>query len=249
MSRPLAILTIILGLLMLFPVRAQEPALDLGRAAFDAKMHGQFALAIRLFDRALLEGNLSAAQRGMVHYGGGASYQQLKVRGRALAGLDAAIVLLPEFPNSYVYRALIWVAERHYKPTILMNLAGALAPIGQVDRAIETYDQAIAERPNAAKLYYNSAVTYIIKNDSEKAFSDLNQALALQPEFADALENRGVLLSVDGKAEEAIADFDAAITLSSGDVKFRENRANTLLTLGRYREGAERIRFCAEINL
>ena len=69
MSRPLAILTIILGLLMLFPVRAQEPALDLGRAAFDAKMHGQFALAIGLFDRALLEGNLSAAQRGMVHYG------------------------------------------------------------------------------------------------------------------------------------------------------------------------------------
>lgn len=34
MSRPLAILTIILGLLMLFPVKAQESALDLGRAAF-----------------------------------------------------------------------------------------------------------------------------------------------------------------------------------------------------------------------
>lgn len=49
-----------------------------------------------------------------------------------------------------------------------MNLAGALARIGQVDRAIETYGQAIAERPNAAKLYYNRAVTHILKNDREK---------------------------------------------------------------------------------
>ena len=253
--RHLAIWTLVVGLLALVPVRAQEPTLELGRAAFDAKMRGQFALAVGLFDRALLEGNLSTAQRGMLYYGRGSSYQELEVRTRALSDLDTAIVLLPEFPNSYVYRALVWIAERRYEqaigdlnhaqklvpkdPIILMNLAGALARAGQVDRAIETYDQAIAERPDAAKLYYNRAVTYILKNDREKALSDLNKAIALQPKFADAYENRGVLMSVDGKADQAMDDFEAAISLSPRDVKFRENRANALSTLGRYSEALD----------
>lgn len=91
MSRSLAILVLIFGLLTAGPVRAQEPALDLGRAAFEAKMRGQFALAIGLFDRALLQSNLSAAQQGMLYYGRGASYEQLEVRGRALSDLDTAI--------------------------------------------------------------------------------------------------------------------------------------------------------------
>ena len=91
MSRSLAILVLIFGLLTAAPVRAQEPALDLGRAAFEAKMRGQFALAIGLFDRALLQSNLSAAQQGMLYYGRGASYEQLEVRGRALSDLDTAI--------------------------------------------------------------------------------------------------------------------------------------------------------------
>lgn len=255
MPRSFAISMLILALLTFAPVRAQEAALDVGRAAFDAKMRGQFALAIGLFDRALLESNLSTAQRGMLYYGRGASYQQLEVTGRALSDLDAAIVLLPDFPNSYVYRALIWIVERRYEqaiedlnfarklvpkdPTILMNLASAFARVGQVDRAIETYDQAIAERPDAARLYYNRAVAYILKKDRGKALSDFNQAIVLEPNFADAYENRGVLLVVDGNAEQAIADFDAAIKLSPRDVKFRENRANALLTLSRYREALD----------
>lgn len=254
MLRSLAILTL-LGLMTLVPVRAQEPQLNLARAAFEAKMQGQFAVAIGLFDRALSVGNLSTAQRGMLYYGRGASYQQLEVEGPALSDLDAAIVLLPEFPNSYVHRALIWIAERRYEqaiedlnyaqkivpkdPVILMNLAGALTQIGQVDRAIETYNQAIVERPDAAKLYYNRAIAYILKNDREKALSDLNQVITLQPKFADAYGNRGVLLRVDGKDEKALADFDAAITLSPRDVKFRENRADVLSTLGRYSEALD----------
>lgn len=265
MSRLFAILlAFILGLLTIGPVTAQEPTLELGRAAFEAKTRGQFALAIGLFDRALLESNLSAAQRGMLYYGRGASYEQLEVRGRALSDLDSAIVLLPEFPNSYLYRALIWVAERQYDqaiedlhyaqklvphdPTILMNLAGAFARLGQADRAIETYGQAIAERPDAAKLYYSRAVAYIQKNDRAKALSDLNQAIMLQPKFADAYENRGVLMSIDGKAEQALADFDTAIALSPNDVKFRENRANALSTLGRYSEALHEFDRALEID-
>lgn len=265
MTRLFAILSLILGLWTVGSAQAQEPSLDVGRAAFDAKMRGQFALAVGLFNQALLESNLSAAQKGMLYYGRGASYEQLEVRGRALADLDTAIVLLPEFPNSYVYRALIWTAERQYDqaiedlnfaqklvphdPTILMNLAGAFARLGQVDRAIETYGQAIAVRPDAAKLYYSRAVAYILKNDREKALSDLNQAIMLQPKFADAYENRGVLLSVDGNAEQAIADFDTAIALSPNDVKFRENRANALSTLGRYSEALHEFDHALKIDL
>ena len=264
MLRSQIILALAIGLLAVHPAEAQKPALDLSRSAFEAKMQGQFHLAIGLFDRALQESDLTTAQRGMLYYGRGASYQQLDARGRALSDLDAAIALLPEFPNSYVYRALVWNSERRYEeaiedlhfaqkrapkdPTVLMNLAGALAQIGQLDRAIETYDQAIKERPDAAQLYYNRAVTYILRKDRAKALTDLNQAIALRPDFADAYENRGVLLSVEGKSEEALSDFNTAINLAPSDVKFRENRAYALLAIGRRDEALKEFEFALKID-
>lgn len=47
-------------------------------------------------------------------YSRGVSYEARGLRDRALGHFDAAIALLPQFPNSYIYRALIWTHRREF---------------------------------------------------------------------------------------------------------------------------------------
>lgn len=97
-----------LALFAVSPSAAQPEPLDLAKAGFSAKQHGEFALAIRLFDEALKQSVFDQKQRGLLFYGRGASYEALGARDRALADLDAAVALIPEFPNAYLYRGIIW---------------------------------------------------------------------------------------------------------------------------------------------
>ncbi|MDH8308107.1 hypothetical protein QIG59_28085, partial [Klebsiella pneumoniae] len=70
-----------------------------------AKERRQYPYAIQLFDEALRRGEFAPDQRGFLLYSRGVSYEALGLRDRALGDLDAAIALLPQFPNFYVYRA------------------------------------------------------------------------------------------------------------------------------------------------
>ena len=229
---------------------ARGDALELARAGFVAKEHRQFALAIQLFDEALRQGSFAKEPHGFLVYSRGVSYEGLGVRDKALADFDTAIALLPDFPNSYIYRGLIWVDQREYDRAIedflhagrlnpkdsmvFNNLGGVYEKKGDFDRAIESYDQAIRLQPNYAGAYYNRAQAYIGKQDVERALADYDQAIWLQPNFADAFGNRGVLYLARGQSNKAIADFGTAIRLSPRDVTFWTNRGNANLTIGKY---------------
>src|SRR5713226_2195901 len=87
---------------------ANSDAIDLARKGLAAKERREFALAIQLFDQALTQGTFEKKDRGLLTYSRGVSYEELGMHDKALADLDAAIALIPDFPNAYIYRGLVW---------------------------------------------------------------------------------------------------------------------------------------------
>ncbi len=89
----------------------------------------------------------------------------------------------------------------------------AYSSIGEHDKAIADYDQAIKLKPNYAKAYYNRGNAYRDKVDFDKAIADYTKAIELKPDYAEAYYNRGKLYDEAEAYDKAIEDFSAVIKL------------------------------------
>ena len=78
--------------------------------------------------------------------------------------------------------------------------------------AIKTLDQAIAQEPDNADLYYDRARWRLASQAPLEGMRDLDKALKLKPAFADALVVRAHIRLAAGQVEAADADFQAALT-------------------------------------
>lgn len=199
----------IAGLLSLFwsTISFGQNAREFAREGFAAKERREYPLAVRLFNEALMQGQSTPEQRGFILYGRGVAYEALGLRDLALGDFDAAIALLPDFPNSYVYRALVWVDRRQFdkarddlqqalrlnpNSALIHNNLGSIAERkGEIDRAIDSYGEAIRLAPKYAQAFYNRAHAYMAKRDYRSAITDYGRAIDLQRDFADAWSNRG----------------------------------------------------------
>lgn len=243
---------IAMGLCLVSPSFAQGDPLDLAQAGFVAKDRGNFTLAVKLFDEALQRGIFADKQRGLLLYSRGASYEALGNRDRALSDFDAAIALLPDFPNVYLYRGIVWGDKREYQralqdfltagklnpndPVVFNNIGNIYEKLGELDLAVENYGRAIGLRPNYAEAYYNRARTYVVWEDEARAVADYDKAISLQPAYADAYVNRAVAKLSLRDINGALSDLDTAIRLNPRDVSARSNRANVNLAIERYPE-------------
>lgn len=248
--RTLAAMAMAIGLVS--PGFAQPDPLDLAQAGFIAKDRGDFTLAVRLFDEALRRGLFADKQRGLLLYSRGASYEELGIRDRALSDFDAAVVLLPDFPNVYIYRGIIWGDKHEYhralqdfltasklnpdNPLVFNNLGNVYQKLGNLDLAVENYDRAIGLRADYAEAYYNRAHTFVLKQDEKRAVADYDKAITLQPTYADAYVNRAVVKSLGRDVHGALVDLDTAIKLNPRDVSALSNRANLRLAIEKYSE-------------
>ncbi|MFH1346393.1 MAG: tetratricopeptide repeat protein [Pseudomonadota bacterium] len=232
------------------PGLAQRDPLELANAGFLAKDRREFTLAVRLFDEALRSGLFADKQRGILLYSRGASYEALGNRDRALSDFDAAVVLLPDFANVYLYRGIIWgdkgengralqdlLTARKLNPVdplVFNNLGNAYERLGELDQAVENYGRAIHLRSDYAEAYYNRAHAFVLKQDDKRATADYDKAISLQPTFVDAYVNRAVLHLRRRDLKGAFADLDTAIGLNPQNVAALSNRANVHMAVEEY---------------
>lgn len=223
---------------------------EVAQAAFQAKERGQLLMAIGLFNKAIADEQLSKKQRGLLLFGRGTVYQQLGMKEAALNDLDGVVALLPDFLGGYVYRAVIWTAERRYDEAladlqqahqlapndarVLLTLGNLYAQTNRIDLAIENYDRAIGLRADFDKAYFDRAGAYMVKHDFSRAMADFDKAIELRPNFADAFANRGALHLASGDVQKALSDLDAAVELAPRNARYRDARANAYLVEGRY---------------
>jgi tetratricopeptide (TPR) repeat protein len=87
--------------------------------------------------------------------------------------------------------------------------------LGQYQRAIQDYDEAIRLDPTNAITYNIRGLAYGELGQYQRAIQDYDKAIQLDPNDAFAYYNRGQVYGELGQATEADADFAKACSLES----------------------------------
>ncbi len=102
------------------------------------------------------------------------------------------------------------------------NLGMAYYEIGEYDRSIGYFDQAIQLNPHAARVYNNRGMAYLRLGDPSRALVDFNAAIqryytsrqfqeqAMKPIWAEMFNNRADLLVAQSRFEAAVKDYETA---------------------------------------
>ena len=109
-----------------------------------------------------------------------------------------------------------YTASLTFNPKIVedyISRGNAYSYIGEYDKAIADYSEAIKLKTNYAKAYYNRGNAYRDKVDFDKAISDYTIAIELNPDYAEVYYNRGKLYDEAGEYNKAIDDFSTVIKL------------------------------------
>lgn len=115
-------------------------------------------------------------------------------------------------------------ALKHYDGSIdpknpdalnLYRRATSLHAVGETDRALSDYNDAIRVDPNNSLAYLGRGVLLATRKRAyDRAIEDFSKVLVLQPENVDALIARGNAYSQLGDNGRALADLDRAIALA-----------------------------------
>ena len=105
----------------------------------------------------------------------------------------------------------------------LHTRGGLYANKGDIDRAIQDYDEGLRLNPNYVNLYHSRGNAYRAKGDNDRAIRDYDEAIrlgstmAVIPDLAAALafvfNDRGKAYNIKGDNSRAIQDYDEAIKL------------------------------------
>ena len=85
---------------------------------------------------------------------------------------------------------------------------------GDIDGALEDYNQAISLDPKNALAYYRRGLALQSKNDLDAAVSDYTQAIAFDSKQANAYSNRAFIKQSKGDLDGALADYDHSLALN-----------------------------------
>lgn len=102
----------------------------------------------------------------------------------------------------------------------LYRRATSLHAVGETDRALADYGDAIRVDPSNSLAYLGRGVLLATRKRAyNRAIEDFDKVLALQPDNVDALISRGNAYSQIGDNGRALADLDRAIQLAPDDAQ------------------------------
>ena len=133
----------------------------------------------------------------------------------ALASLDGAIALRPDFIEALLMRGIV------------------LFDLGRFEEAVASYDRVLALQPDAQAFHCRGTALYSLGRFDE-AVASYDRALALGPD-ADAFDTRGAALYKLGRLDEAVASYDRALALGP-DAEVFTRRGAAMYDLGRFDE-------------
>ena len=116
------------------------------------------------------------------------------------------------------------VTAREIRAAALNARGDAYYGKGQIDLAINKFDEAIKLAPGFARAFNGRGMAYIGKAQFDRAIQDFDQAIKLSPQFAEGFNLRGFAYTAKGQFDRAIQDFDWAIGLKPHESGFFYNR-------------------------
>lgn len=102
------------------------------------------------------------------------------------------------------YKQVIALAIKD-EPKILSyyNMGNAFFDLGDYEKAVKAYQEAIKLDPKLSKPHNNLGLAYAALNRLQEAVSEFNEAVKLRPDYAEAHFNLGVDLLLLGKKQQA----------------------------------------------
>jgi|GEM_PF-882266 len=99
-------------------------------------------------------------------------------------------------------------------PGALTTRGSAYAGLGDLDRALRDYEEALKIYPQQTVALFCRGNIYARKNDRYKAIDDYNEAIRLDPNFSEAYGNRAIVYAALKKNDQALSDLNEAIRLN-----------------------------------
>ena len=124
------------------------------------------------------------------------------------------------------------IPEKELRAKLAFQQGNVLMMIGQIDRAIKAYSDAIELKPDYAEAYNNRGGIYGKKGEFDCAIEDCNRAIQIRPDYAEAYNNRGNAYSKKGEYGHAITDYNRAIHFKPDCAEAYNNRGNVYVKKG-----------------
>ncbi len=104
------------------------------------------------------------------------------------------------------------------------NRGLAYKRIGQWDKAIADYSEAIRLKPDDAQIFNNRGNVHYYKGQWDRAIEDYDEAVRLQPDLAEAFGNRGNVYRKNGQFDRAIEEYGKALHFQPGNAQVFADR-------------------------
>jgi len=132
--------------------------------------------------------------------------------------------------NISLFRHTLQVTTDNY--LIMNNLGLALAEEGQLDAAIQEYQEAVRIEPNVADLRNNLGIALAEKGQLDAAIREYREALRISANYTDAHNNLGLALAGKGDLDGAIWEYREALRTSPNDMRAHNNLGLALAEKG-----------------
>jgi tetratricopeptide (TPR) repeat protein len=220
-----------------------------GNAGRAALLAGRTEEAIRLFTRAIGEGQLTRQNQAVTLNLRGRAYLNRGQVDLALEDLNASLKLMDNVDARY-NRATLYLDQYRFDDCIedltrALALGGQGADVyatrgqayvytGQLDLALKDLNDAIARQPSYGFAYRVRGHAYLILNQDDKAIADETKAISLQPKDVEAYWLRAYAYRYrKHMTDKAIADYSRALTIEPSDIANRTSRAEAYEQIGR----------------
>src|SRR5216684_4047957 len=170
----------------------------------------QFELAKKLFIEGL--GFLIAEEYENAEQKLREAHRLVPDRISVLTNLSAALLKQDKVAESKKYAEMS--VERDDKNAEgWLNLGSCLKKECNFTPALESYDKAIALKPDYAEAWSNRGLALKDLKRFDEALASCDKAIALKPDFAEAWVSRGITLNDLKRFDEALASYDKAMAL------------------------------------
>jgi predicted TPR repeat methyltransferase len=103
---------------------------------------------------------------------------------------------------------------------------------GLLDEAVDSYQQALAIKPDFAEVYGELGNVFKEQGKLDQAIASYRQAVTIKPDYAKAYINLGVVLQEGGLLVEAAANYQRALTIKADYVAAHFNLGALHMSLG-----------------
>ena len=110
------------------------------------------------------------------------------------------------------------------KSTVWNNLGMAYAKLGNFNKALECFENAISLNPNFHKVWYNKGLVLAILDRYKEAIKCYDKALEINPNYVSAWVNKGNALVELCKYEEAVECYDKALEIDPNNELAKINK-------------------------